>query len=34
MYHILYSIVESSEQVGFDSDGSTFIVDETANVHI
>ena len=29
--HILYSIVESSEQVGFDFDGSTVIVDNSSN---
>ena len=32
--HILSSWVESSEQVGFDSNGSTVIVDNSENDHI
>ena len=32
--HILSSIVESPEQVGFDYDGSTVIVDNYSNAHI
>ena len=34
MCHIISSRVEYSEQVGFDSDGSTFIVDNYSNAHI
>ena len=32
--HILSSRVEHSEQVGFDSDGSSIIVDDSENAHI
>ena len=34
MCHILYSRVESSENVGFQYDGSSVIVDNSANAHI
>ena len=32
--HILYSIVETNEQIGFESDGSTVIVYNYSNTHI
>ena len=34
IYHILSSRVESSEKFGFESDGSSVIVDNYANAHI
>ena len=34
MCHIISSRVEYSEQVGFDSDGSTFIADNSSNAQI
>ena len=34
IYHILSSRVQSSEQFGFDCDGSTVIVYNSSNAHI